>query len=301
MSLPQGSRDFSAAPLYPDARLNGRIYQRVQRADSLFVLDIYAASEKPIEGINSEALAQKIREKTVKVGRYASSATEAIEAATSVAEEGDMILTLGAGSVSHLGPMIVERLRQRNTSAVAVRHTLATSSRPETSKLRLYDPVRRSIDAPDRCVHDLDAAVESLFRAAAYSRPRKRITSPTTSTSNPARLSPNCACTTRPSASRSATDAGKVTNAVLILHGTGGSGHQFLAPQFADVLFGPGQLLGSPTATSSFFPTTSATENRASPATACTRTFRNTTTTTWSRAQHELLKKGLQREPSAPA
>ncbi len=89
-------------------------------ADSLFVLDIYAASEKPIEGINSEALAQKIREKTVKVGRYASSATEAIEAATSVAEEGDMILTLGAGSVSHLGPMIVERLRQRNTSAVAV-------------------------------------------------------------------------------------------------------------------------------------------------------------------------------------
>ena len=36
---------------------------------------------------------------------------------------------------------------------------------------------------------------------------------------------------------------GKVTNAVLILHGTGGSGRQFLAPQFADVLFGAGQLL----------------------------------------------------------
>ncbi len=37
--------------------------------------------------------------------------------------------------------------------------------------------------------------------------------------------------------------AGKTTNAVLILHGTGGTGHQFLSPQFADVLFGPGQLL----------------------------------------------------------
>jgi homoserine O-acetyltransferase/O-succinyltransferase len=37
--------------------------------------------------------------------------------------------------------------------------------------------------------------------------------------------------------------AGRVTNAVLILHGTGGSGRQFLAPQFAGVLFGPGQLL----------------------------------------------------------
>jgi homoserine O-acetyltransferase len=36
---------------------------------------------------------------------------------------------------------------------------------------------------------------------------------------------------------------GRVTNAVLILHGTGGTGHQFLAPIFADELFGPGQLL----------------------------------------------------------
>src|ERR1700756_603470 len=36
---------------------------------------------------------------------------------------------------------------------------------------------------------------------------------------------------------------GRTTNVVLILHGTGGSGRQFLAPQFAGVLFGPGQLL----------------------------------------------------------
>jgi homoserine O-acetyltransferase/O-succinyltransferase len=36
---------------------------------------------------------------------------------------------------------------------------------------------------------------------------------------------------------------GRTTNAVLILHGTGGSGHQFLAPYFAGELFGPGQLL----------------------------------------------------------
>jgi homoserine O-acetyltransferase len=36
---------------------------------------------------------------------------------------------------------------------------------------------------------------------------------------------------------------GHVKNAVLILHGTGGSGQQFLQPQFAGELFGPGQLL----------------------------------------------------------
>jgi homoserine O-acetyltransferase len=37
--------------------------------------------------------------------------------------------------------------------------------------------------------------------------------------------------------------AGHTTNAVLILHGTGGTGQQFFAPQFANALFGPGQLL----------------------------------------------------------
>ena len=37
--------------------------------------------------------------------------------------------------------------------------------------------------------------------------------------------------------------SGCTTNAVLILHGTGGDGHQFLRPQFADVLFKPGGLL----------------------------------------------------------
>ena len=36
---------------------------------------------------------------------------------------------------------------------------------------------------------------------------------------------------------------GHVTNAVMLLHGTGGSGRQFLVPQFADELYGPGQPL----------------------------------------------------------
>ncbi|MDB5693538.1 MAG: alpha/beta hydrolase family protein [Alphaproteobacteria bacterium] len=37
--------------------------------------------------------------------------------------------------------------------------------------------------------------------------------------------------------------AGAIVNAVMILHGTGGTGRQFLAPQFAGELFGPGQPL----------------------------------------------------------
>jgi homoserine O-acetyltransferase len=37
--------------------------------------------------------------------------------------------------------------------------------------------------------------------------------------------------------------AGRTTNAVLIMHGTGGTGRGFLSPNFAGQLFGPGQLL----------------------------------------------------------
>jgi len=82
-------------------------------ADSLFVLDIYAASEKPIEGISAEVLTQRIREKSGKPVGYAKSALDAVEAAISAAQAGDMILTLGAGSVSQLGPILVDELKQR--------------------------------------------------------------------------------------------------------------------------------------------------------------------------------------------
>jgi UDP-N-acetylmuramate--alanine ligase len=82
-------------------------------ADSLFVLDIYAASEKPIEGISAEGLARTIREKGGRSAHYAGSFADAVSSVAGVAEDGDMILTLGAGSVSQLGPMIVERLKGR--------------------------------------------------------------------------------------------------------------------------------------------------------------------------------------------
>jgi UDP-N-acetylmuramate--alanine ligase len=79
-------------------------------ADSLLVLDIYAASETPIDGITGEALATKIAEKNGKTVHYVSSFPDAVTAATGIAKDGDMILTLGAGSVSQLGPALLERL-----------------------------------------------------------------------------------------------------------------------------------------------------------------------------------------------
>jgi UDP-N-acetylmuramate--alanine ligase len=79
-------------------------------ADSLFVLDIYAASEKPIEGVSGELLARAIRENGGRTAEYVGSFADAAIAVAGVAKEGDMILTLGAGSVSQLGPMVLESL-----------------------------------------------------------------------------------------------------------------------------------------------------------------------------------------------
>jgi UDP-N-acetylmuramate--alanine ligase len=90
-------------------------------ADSLFVLDIYAASEKPIEGITGESLARAIAksageetgEQRGPSAQYVSSFAGAVSSAAAAAQDGDMILTLGAGSVSQLGPMVLEKLKER--------------------------------------------------------------------------------------------------------------------------------------------------------------------------------------------
>jgi UDP-N-acetylmuramate--alanine ligase len=79
-------------------------------ADSLQVLEIYAASEEPIEGITGESLAQRISETGNVSAQYASSFDDAVLAAVESAHEGDMLLTLGAGSVSQLAPMLIEKL-----------------------------------------------------------------------------------------------------------------------------------------------------------------------------------------------
>ncbi len=87
-------------------------------ADSLYVLDIYPASEQPIEGVTGEALARRIAEMGGTSAKYASSFDEAISAAIENAHEGDMILTLGAGSVSQIGPMLLEKLRANSAATI---------------------------------------------------------------------------------------------------------------------------------------------------------------------------------------
>src|SRR5881397_1525071 len=87
-------------------------------ADSLIVLDVYPASEQPIEGVTGEALVQKIIEAGKSSATYASSFAEAAKSVCEAAAEGDMILTLGAGSVSQLGPMILEKLQGSENTVI---------------------------------------------------------------------------------------------------------------------------------------------------------------------------------------
>jgi homoserine O-acetyltransferase/O-succinyltransferase len=85
---------------------------------------------------------------------------------------------------------------------------------------------------------------------------------------------------------------GRTTNAVLILHGTSGSGRQFLAPQFAGVLFGPGQLLD----VSRYFvilPDNIGHGKSSKPSDGLRAGFPQYDYDDMVKAQHELLEKGL--------
>ena len=84
--------------------------------DSLLVLDIYAASEQPIPGITGERLADQVRQVGGKPAQYVSSFEDAADQIASLAQEGDMVLTLGAGNVSHLGPQILDKLKAKENA-----------------------------------------------------------------------------------------------------------------------------------------------------------------------------------------
>jgi UDP-N-acetylmuramate--alanine ligase len=82
-----------------------------QQADSVFVMDIYAASEKPIEGVTAEALADRIRQFGHRGVEYVGTIDRGVDALVAAAADGDLVLTLGAGNVWQAGEKVLERLR----------------------------------------------------------------------------------------------------------------------------------------------------------------------------------------------
>ena len=87
------------------------------QADTLFVMDVYAASEKPIEGATAEALVERIRQFGHRGAEYVGTMDRGIDAILGEAREGDLVLTLGAGSITQAGDKILARLRQSGGGA----------------------------------------------------------------------------------------------------------------------------------------------------------------------------------------
>jgi len=80
------------------------------QADRLYVLDIYAASEKPIEGVTAEAMVERIRQFGHRSAEYVGTIGRAVDAVLARVEPGDAVLTLGAGNVWQAGDQLLERI-----------------------------------------------------------------------------------------------------------------------------------------------------------------------------------------------
>jgi UDP-N-acetylmuramate--alanine ligase len=80
-------------------------------ADEIVLTDIYAAGERPIEGITIETLAARVREATTVPLHLVKSLDEVAPAVARLARSGDLIITLGAGSIGSIGDRILAELR----------------------------------------------------------------------------------------------------------------------------------------------------------------------------------------------
>lgn len=77
------------------------------QVDKLVLTEIYAASEKPIPGVSGQSLAQGIRQVTQTDVSYFQSIDEMVAGLSEILQEGDVLLTLGAGTITRVGPKIL--------------------------------------------------------------------------------------------------------------------------------------------------------------------------------------------------
>jgi UDP-N-acetylmuramate--alanine ligase len=82
-------------------------------ADTVHLLDIYAASEKPIEGVSAAVLADRLRDFGHRAVHHAGTMERAVDAVLGSTQAGDLVLTLGAGNVWQAGDKLLARLKER--------------------------------------------------------------------------------------------------------------------------------------------------------------------------------------------
>ena len=83
-------------------------------ADVVLLTDIYAASEDPIPGVTSAALAEEIEKFGHRNVRYIGAVEQSRQALLDAAHPGDLVLTLGAGSVWRAGEEFLEAMTMRH-------------------------------------------------------------------------------------------------------------------------------------------------------------------------------------------
>ncbi len=82
-------------------------------ADEVVLTDIYSAGEAPIAGVTIERLAQTVRSIAACPVHLIRSLDELPEAVAALAKDGDLVITLGAGSIGGIGDRILDAIRKR--------------------------------------------------------------------------------------------------------------------------------------------------------------------------------------------
>ena len=87
-------------------------------ADLLYIMDIYPASEKPIAGVTGAKLCEGIRAQGHKTARFLGDRSGIALQIAEELEPGDMLITLGAGDVTKIGPQILEQLEKKRGASI---------------------------------------------------------------------------------------------------------------------------------------------------------------------------------------
>jgi UDP-N-acetylmuramate--alanine ligase len=95
------------------ARLLDSFGAALAGADEIVLTDIYAAGEDPIPGITVERLADAIRRGSGRPVHVVKALQDVVPALLTIAQPGDAVITLGAGSIGTLPKTLVQALAQR--------------------------------------------------------------------------------------------------------------------------------------------------------------------------------------------
>ena len=85
-------------------------------ADEIVLTNIYSAGEERLPGVGVKELAEVVRSSTKAKVQVVEEVEEMASALVGVTRPGDLVLTLGAGSIGQVGPQIVDVLKKRGLS-----------------------------------------------------------------------------------------------------------------------------------------------------------------------------------------